>query len=318
MVAGFDSRRQKRIETEAADWHARMLEPTSEAEVQEFEEWLRADPAHAVAYADVEPVSDFGARLPRSLLARRATGAESARFRPSFGLAAAVALFLGAGLWLTTQSPQAAQAAVSNPGPAVRGVRLSDGTIAILDSGAELAVAFDRNARAVTLRSGRVRFNVARDAERPFSVAADQAIVTARGTVFDVTLVPGEVRIWVIEGKIALAIVPPDQATNEPIALRSGQAVNVRDGRLSPTTIDPAAARWPAGRLAFDDTPLAAVVAMANRQGRPNILLGDDAVGTMRVTGVLDIRDTRALARKLAATLGLRVEERDSAILLRR
>lgn len=316
MVAGFDSRRQKRIATQASDWHARMLEPTSEAEVQAFENWLRSDPAHPVAYGDVEPVSDFGVRLPRRLLARSGTG--SVRIRPSFGLAAAVTLFLGAGLWLTTQAPQAAQAAVSNPGPAVRGVRLSDGTVAILDTGAELAVAFDRNARVVTLRSGRVRFNVARDAERPFSVAAEQAIVTARGTVFDVTLVPGEMRVWVIEGEIALVIVPPDQATTEPIALRSGQAVNVRDGRLSQMTIEPAAARWPAGRLAFDDKPLATVVAMANRQGSPKILLGDDSAGTMRVTGVLDIRDTRALARKLAATLGLRVEERDPAILLRR
>lgn len=314
MAQGCDGRRQKQIAAEAADWHARMLEPTSEAEVQAFEEWLSTDSAHAVAYAGVEPVSDFGARLPRSLLARRAPGAKAVRLHPSFGFAAAVALFLGAGVWLTTQAPQVAYAAISNTGPAVRGVRLSDGTIAILDSGAELAVVFDRGSRVVTLKSGRVRFKVPSDPERPFSVTAAQAIATGRGTIFDVTLLPGEVRIWAIDGDIALA---PHEIT-EPIALRSGQAVNIRGGRLSRAAIEPEAARWPAGRLAFDNTPLATVVAMANRQGSPKILLGDGAVGTRRVTGVLDIRDTHALARKLAATLLLRVEERDSAILLRR
>jgi transmembrane sensor len=311
---GFDGHRRRIVE-QAADWYARMQEPASEAEVQAFEAWLGADPKHPKAYAEAESLASLATRMPRSLLARQTATTRPARFRPAFGIAAAVVLALAGAIWMTGPASQPAHAAISNPGPAVRGFTLSDGTRLILDSGAELAVIFERDARAVTLRSGRVRFNVAPDPDRPFSVTAAQSTLTGQNTVFDVSLDQDEVRVWVIDGELSLAAYRADA---NAVALRSGQVVNVRDGQPNETALEPGSARWPAARLAFDDAPLATIVAVANRQGSPKIEIHDEAVAALRVTGVLDVRDTRSLARKLAATLDLQAEVRASGILLTR
>ena len=317
MISGFQGPRQKRIARQAADWHARMLEPASETEVQAFEAWLHADPGHAAAYAEAESLASLSARLPRRLLASPASTSTPVRLRPAYGVAAAVILIFSSALLLTGQGSDAAHAAITNPGPAVRGFRLSDGTTVILDSGSELAVAFERDGRTVTLNSGRARISVARDPRRPFSVKAAKATLRTGVAVVDVALTKDEVSIRVVDGEAFLSTTT-GQADRDAIRLNEGRAVNVRDGRLDEANVDAAAARWPEARLSFDDARLATIVELANRRGRPKINLADASVGALRVTGVLDIRDTRSLARKLAATLDLRVEEHSDELRLTR
>ena len=320
MISGFQGPRQKRIARQAADWHARMLEPASETEVQAFEAWLHADPGHAAAYAEAESLAALSARLPRRLLASPASTSRPARLRPAYGVAAAVILIISSALLLTGQGPDAAHAAITNSGPAVRGFKLSDGTTVILDSGSELAVAFERDGRTVTLNSGRARISVARDPRRPFFVKAAQATLrTGVGVaVVDVALTKDEVSIRVVDGLAFLITTSTGEEDRRAIRLNEGRAVNVRDGRLDEANVDATAARWPEARLSFDDTPLATIVELANRRGRPKIILADAGVGALRVTGVLDIRDTRSLARKLATTLDLQVEERSDELRLTR
>src|SRR3546814_18067613 len=89
MAPTVGSGRQKRVRDEAAAWHARMMEPTSKAEVVAFEHWLQADPAHARAYDEVQSISSLGTRLPSRLLARSSARTPS-RLRPTFGLALVV------------------------------------------------------------------------------------------------------------------------------------------------------------------------------------------------------------------------------------
>ena len=318
MISGFQGPRQKRIARQAADWHARMIEPASETEVQAFEAWLHADPSHAAAYAESESLAALSARLPRRLLASPASTSSLARLRPAYGVAAAVILIISSALLLSGQGPDAAHAAITNPGPAVRGFKLSDGTTVILDSGSELAVAYERDGRTVTLNSGRARISVARDPRRPFSVKAAQSTLRTGVAVVDVALTKDEVSIRVVDGEAFLTTTPTGQADRHAIRLNEGRAVNVRDGRLVETKVDATAARWPEARLSFDDAPLATIVGLANRRGRPKIILPDAGVGALRVTGVLDIRDTRSLARKLAATLDLRIEEHSDELRLTR
>lgn len=318
MVSGFQGPRQKRIARQAADWHARMLEPASETEVQAFEAWLHADPGHAAAYAEAESLGALSARLPRRLLASPVSTSRPARLRPAYGVATAVILIISSALLITGQGPDAAHAAITNPGPAVRSYKLSDGTTVILDSGSELAVAFERDGRTVTLNSGRARISVARDPRRPFSVKAAQATLSTGVAVVDIALSKNEVSIRVVDGEASLTTTSTGQEDRYTVRLDEGRAVNIRDGHLDDTKVDAAAARWPEARLSFDDAPLATIVELANRRGRPKIILADSSVGALRVTGILDIRDTRSLARKLAATLDLRVAEHSDELRLTR
>ncbi len=306
----------KRIGDEAAAWHARMLEPTSADEVAAFEAWLDEAPEHARAYHEVQCVSSLGANLPRRLL-HDEPATSTWRLRPAFGLAAAVVLMILAGVWLVAPGAQPAYAAVSNPGPAIRTVRLTDGSKVVLDAQTELAVALEDDAREVRITSGRARFTVASEDKRPFSVSTPAGTVTARSTVFDVALSEESTKVFVIEGIVDISDHERTKGS-DATPVRSGQAVELRDGRVRATVIDRLEARWPAGRLPFDEATLASVVQMANLQGEPDIVLENDAVASLKVTGVFDIRDTRALARKLAATHDLRAQEDGGSIIIAR
>lgn len=310
----FVDSRQKRIAREAADWHARMADPASEGEVEAFEAWLAADHAHVQAYAEMESLSALSARLPRRLLAARSSASQRAWLRPAFATAAAILLIVASALFLTGQGRQAAYASVSNPGPAVRDYRLADGTIVVLNPGARIAVAIASTERKVTVEAGRARFTVARD-KRPFVIRAARARLLIRAATVDVSLDGQAVEISVLEGQVALKT---DDAADAGIERSLLQGVAVRlDGRdMRTVPVDRLAARWPEARVGFDDVPLASVIARANRGGTPTIALQDGEIGKLRVTGVLDLRDPRSLARKLAATLDLRAEERADAIFL--
>lgn len=311
-----DRGNNKRVGDEAAAWHARMLEPTSADEVAAFEAWLDEAPEHARAYHEVQRVSSLSTNLPSRLL-HDEPAASTWRLRPALGLAAAIVLMVLAGLWLVAPGAQPAYAAVSNPGPAIRAVRLTDGSKVVLDARTELAVALEDDAREVRITSGRARFTVAPDDERPFSVSTSEGTVTARSTVFDVALADESTKVFVIEGTVDISDHERTQGS-DATPVRSGQAVELRDGRVHATVIDGLEARWPAGRLPFDEATLASVAQMANRHGDPDIVLENDAVASLKVTGVFDIRDTRELARKLAATHDLRAQEDDGSIIIGR
>ena len=69
---------------------------------------------------------------------------------------------------------------------AVRTLALDDGTLTSLDVDSEVTVKMTAQARAVDLVKGRVFFDVAHDAQRPFSVAVGDSRIVALGTRFQV------------------------------------------------------------------------------------------------------------------------------------
>lgn len=293
-----------------------MLEPSSPAEVQAFEAWIRSDPAHARSYAEFDRIAAVGERLPRRTLAAEGAGAQRP-FRSGWALAAALLVCVFASLLLIGRASERAEAAITNFGPSVRTVRLSDRTAAILDSGTEMSVRSRSDGSAVTLRRGRVRFRVRPGAGDAFTVSAGGAVVTARDSLLDVSSNSGMTKVWVLQG--AADVAPSTGHTNAPATtLTAGHGADIGESGVPASTVSRYDASWPAARVGFENAPLASIVSAANRSGKPPINVPDGNVAALRVTAVLDLRDTRALARKLAATLDLRVEERHGAIIVKR
>src|SRR3546814_13586908 len=56
--------------------------------------------------------------------------------------------------------------------------------------------------RQVELLAGRAKFDVAKDPQRPFTVAAGDKLVVAVGTSFSVELIDGQVRVILYEGQV--------------------------------------------------------------------------------------------------------------------
>ncbi|GGD84507.1 iron dicitrate transporter FecR [Tsuneonella deserti] len=292
-----------------------MLEPHAPELRAEFEAWLGADPAHAKAYDALERFATLSQRLPAPERRPRRQAVGPRRLAPAFGAIALVATAATGLLLLVTGREAATYAAVANPGPAIRLYRLSDGSTITLDADTNLDVAIKPASREVRIRSGRARFKVTDEPDRPFTVSSDGGRVTANGSEFDVALNGDRMTVVALQGDVH---VSPDGSDRPAVPLANGAAVQVEGASVDMTSVSREDRLWPAGRLSFDNTPLEKIVATANRLGGPPIRLGSDGIGTLKVTAVLDLRDTRALARKLAAALELKVDDRGGEVVLTR
>jgi len=297
-----------RARREAATWHARMLEPTSQAEVDAFEAWLAADPVHPRAYAAMEALTSAGARLPRHVLSDAPQRPDRSRWRrASAAVLATLVAVAGLFAWQLGSSP--ALARVSNAGPAVQGYRFPDGTGVILDAGAEIATGLRARQRQIVVVKGRVRVDT-RISAQPARISAGATEISADDTLIDVTAERGKVSVATLEGN---AFVTSDSSS--AARLEQGRAAAFDPEGRHAITYD---TTWPASRMRFVRATLGRIVEVANRFGTPRIALADPSLGQIPVTGVLDLRRARPLARKLAAALGLHVSETQGALMLSR
>lgn len=305
----FARLRERKAATEAAAWYARMAEPGSPEEVEQFEAWLARDPLHARCYAEMEALMTATAAVPRHVgtIRRQVSG----MLRPALACGlAAVALLTVAVLWPGASAP--AFATISNDGFAVRGVQLKDGTRVWLDVGARIQVRFSEVRREIVIREGRVRIIPAADG-RPLELGSEMAQVEPGGTRTDVTVTQGRTIIGALDGPLAIADGSPN-GEGPPLRLEAGRALALDTAGVRAAPLE---RTWIAGRLAFSDTPLGSILALANRLGNPDLAAADAEVAALRVSGVFDLRDTRRLGRKLAAALNLDVEEARGRLILR-
>jgi transmembrane sensor len=313
MTWRFWESREQRIAREAARWHADMLEPVSEKARASFEDWRAADPAHAEVYAEFEPISGLATGLPRPA---RDQSRRVEYWRPAFGVAIPAVLIVGAALLLVGRGAAPLFAAVTNPGPAVRVVRLADGSVVALDHGAALSVRVDPSIRRVRLQAGRARFNIADNDTRPFVICDSIGCVQSTGGVVDVAMHTNYPDVVSLRGPVVL--ITKRSGSDRAVSLSPGSAADISGSTVTPASVSRRQRLWPVARAGFNKAPLATIVAAANKLGQPVIRLDGSDLGTLRVTGVLDLRDTRILAEKLAAALHLTVKVRPDEIVLTR
>jgi transmembrane sensor len=137
----------------------------------------------------------------------------------------------------------------------------------------------------VSLDSGEAYFDVARDPQRPFIVAAGEVQVTAIGTAFNVHKGSGHVRVTVTEG--AIRVSAPGNAAAEA---KAGQQVEyaLAERQLSVSSADTAVATaWRSGVLKFVDEPLRNVVADLNRYSERGIVIEDAGLEALPYTGTV-------------------------------
>lgn len=200
-------------------------------------------------------------------------------------------------------------------------VPLADGSVVTLSSDSRILVTFSHAERHVELQRGEAFFTVAKDPARPFVVSADGRHATAVGTRFAVRRGGTDLRVVVTEGLVRL------EADNNP------------DGRRQPTTLLPAGSvatasnagvvvhsgpvqqaeeylSWRTGFVNFHDTPLSAAAAEFNRYNTRKIIIGDAAVGRMRVGGNFRWSNAGTFVRLLEQGFPIRAVHRDDAIVL--
>nr|WP_255783991.1 FecR domain-containing protein [Lysobacter chinensis] len=308
---------------------ARLESPEcTAAEREAFEDWLAASPRHVEAYLEAERLHALAAMLAGDGMlraaAREAHGgrrpAVSARRRsrwPGWTAAAAAVLVLaiGAATWLRPTGP----ATVTGYATAVgeqREIVLEDGTRMLLDTDTRVTTRYDDDLRVVELISGRARFEVGPDPDRPFLVRAAAGTVRDIGTTFQVSRRGDEINVGLIEGIVLVS--HGDDGPGRRLAPGEQVQVDPR-GRFTPTrALDLEVAKgWPRGELVFRKRRLDDLLVEMNRYSELPLRLADPELAGITVSGVFRVDEQAALIDALEQGWGLRAEARADGIFLR-
>lgn len=221
-----------------------------------------------------------------------------------------------------------------------RVVVLSDGSKISLDAATAVKVRYSGDARRLWLEYGRAKFDVAKNARKPFTVAAADKVVRATGTQFSVELLRGEVDVVLYEGHVAVFSTPAGAAPR-PIEVAARAKVNPgpspveADSLLTPghelvvpisasvaqvVAVDPArSSAWEGGQLFFDHVPLASAVEQVNRYSNQKLEIGDAKAGAMRIDGVFLAGDTDAFVEGVTGVFPIAVRDTaDGKVLISR
>ena len=298
----------------------------SPAEARAVQEWLAEDPEHAALLEDlrlirrvaaewVPPTSVDGAwakavrtlrpRMPRRLLVS--------------GLAAAIVTAIVGSWAVFWHTPPWREVTTTVANRTV--VHLRDGTRVTLAPKSRFRYTTDygRSHRDVYL-DGEAYFQVAPDSQRPLRVHTSGSITEDLGTAFVVTAYADQhtTEVVVTEGRVSLSRA---ETTSPAVVL------GLRDlGRLEATgratvrrgvDVDRYLA-WTKGVLAFDGTPLSEVMPALERWYNVEIRLSDSALAARRLTATFQNEPIDLVLKRIALTLGMRVERGSGSVFLLR
>jgi transmembrane sensor len=333
---------------QAATWQARLTEAPGTCQ-EEFDVWRAQDPRNAEAWKLVEgPWKSLGEhatspgliRLRQAALAHAHNAGQAHwtrphRFRLPTKLAAAAVAFVVIAMASLLIWQEHGNDIYRTRAGERRVVTLADGSQIALDSQSEVRVRYSAHARELALVSGQARFDVAHDVERPFSVTADGHKVIATGTVFNVDLLGSDLLVTLIEGHVVVlpqkigesaGNVRPSEVASPPAAAASGTVNNGSADRImldagqqlvislgaapsvTRVNVDHATA-WESGQLIFEDERLSTVVARVSRYGARPIVVDDEQISSLRISGVFHEGDVDGFVSTLVSYLPVRAQQ---------
>lgn len=311
----------ERAGREALAWHVRLNDPVAGAtDRTAFGEWLRQSPDHHRAYAEAEelwarlaePAARLGAggwyRVPSAAHAP-AKRMEAPRWRlrlaPAFALATSVALVVTALWWRDPGLVDRALADYATAPGERREAVLADGSRLVLDGDSAVSVTLDGTERRVDLRRGRVWVDVVHKPEAGFSVRAGGVEARVLGTAFDVDRQDGAVTVTVERGRVAVAA---RGRTEDGVVLTAGQRVRMIPGQPAAAQVVSAdtAFAWRRGLLVFDRAPLGDVAVALSRMSAGRVLIADDALRGLTLSGVFRADDGGAVLDALRSAMGVK------------
>ena len=293
-------RNEHEIEASALDWVVR----TRDADFDQWGElgdWLGEQPSHAEAYhrlatADQDLDLLLPPRVYEPIAEPRARGLRRIGLA-SGGIAAAIVAVFTAHVMLAAPHYYDIQTA---PGER-RQIVLPNGTTIALNGGTHLRLDHD-DPRFAEVRQGEALFEVAHDADHPFTVHVGEGRLVDLGTRFDVVRSASGTEVAVAEGSVRY------DAGDRHVALASGDTLRVAgDGRAMIGTVPVAqVGTWREGRFVYSGEPLSRIAADLSRYtGRPVTAAPDIAGQPFR--GVISVSDPRNL-QPLGPLFGARID----------
>ncbi|WP_417466198.1 FecR family protein [Kordiimonas sp.] len=198
---------------------------------------------------------------------------------------------------------------------------LPDGSRVHMNTDTRLTVNYTEDYRGIHLLYGEASFDVVSDKARPFDVMSGKGRARAVGTRFNVFNDAGNVTVSVIEGVVQVASSPKEQALPAATGpkLVVGQQMTYDDaGEMSEVRLVDIerVQAWQSGRLEFLGASLSDVVREMNRYSVTPIVIGDDALKSLRVSGIFDVKETRTMLGGLEDLLPVRLLRQNNMYLI--
>lgn len=235
--------------------------------------------------------------------------------------AGVAAVVLSAWAWIAMSGAQNYATGIGEQ----RTLQLDDGSTVHLDAHSRLEVRFTASARELRLSEGEALFKVAKDAARPFTVTADETVIQALGTQFNVHRRPSGTVVSVLEGAVKVSTNTASTA-GRPGALKAetlaaGDEIRIgsrgRPLKRAKADVQNVTA-WRQHRLVFQDDTLADIAAEFNRHNAvPRIQVEGESARTRRFAGTFDADAPQALIEALQTDQELVVERTPREIAIR-
>lgn len=190
-------------------------------------------------------------------------------------------------------------------------VELPDGSSLWLDWNTSVTVRMDDARRVATLHRGKGRFLVAKQPDRPFSVAANGTAAVALGTEFVVHRMNArEIEVAVLEGVVAVADSGKPLGPNS-VKLGRAQAIRVSGGQPGAVVSRPLneIGSWRDGVLVFEGRSLREVFEALEPYSRFAVDTANVLDAEEPVSGSFLIRKADSAVTALIQTHGLAIEE---------
>lgn len=196
-------------------------------------------------------------------------------------------------------------------------ISLSDGSVLTLNTNTLLEVSYSNLYRTIHLIQGEARFDVAKDAARPFSVISGEKSFTALGTIFNVEKYHDDhVELVVNEGQVLMSATENSphlsnkKLNQESFSLLGPVIVANEKVTITPTTLPKIETlslnhiqedlAWQQGMLVFDGLPLKAAISEMNRYNKTQLSIQDDYLAELKVSGYFKTKDIEQLLTALA------------------
>lgn len=297
---------QRKRHQEAADWIFRNGQADlSSKEREAFQQWLSKEPENARAYEAAQMLLGDASSAIKSDPVLRNFEAEPAQPGKIVGV---TVLGLGClvGLFMHFDGPTRLQADAYAGVSEMPVIELQDGSTIHLNASSAVAFDYTDRKRSIRLLKGQALFTVAKDPNRPFTVEAGEARVTALGTAFDIRHRDDEIDVSVTHNSV---LVEFEEKSNEPLRLHQGESISYTEegfvSEISKADLNTVLA-WQRDQLVLDNAPLSYIVEELQGRFYGKIVIADADLASRKLSGTISIKDIHATLAFLEKALGVK------------
>lgn len=192
-------------------------------------------------------------------------------------------------------------------------VRLTDGSIIRLAPEARLRLLESRRSREVEL-AGRAYFAISHDSDRAFRIRTKAGEVRVLGTRFQLETANGDVRVIVVDGRVAL------RGAGEAVEVGTGQMAMLVEGiPARPVDVSDMGSMtdWVGNFFAFRDTPLRSALDEIGRRHDLRVELADSGLAKQTITMWFTDRSVVEMLRVICTVVDAACEVDSNRILVR-